>query len=518
MWTRSMQMAEATPPSRDRFIDAARGFAILVVVLGHWLIAVVSWQGGEVEGTNALAVIPGLWIVTWVLQVMPLFFFVGGAANAWTWSGVVDRAGSAGPGAYAGFVAGRVTRLLRPTAVFLGIGLAVATVLDATNVADSVLRPATRLITQPLWFIGIYLIVVALAPPMLALHRRFGAGVPAALAAGAVAVDLLRFGADLGGVGYVNFALVWLFVHQLGFFYADGRLPGRPWRYALAGLAAMVLLVVAGPYPGSMVGLPGDEISNMDPPTVVILALTLWQAGLALTVRPAVDRLLRRARAWAAVIAVNAVIMTVFLWHLTALLLAIGILYPLGFPQPAAGTTQWWVLRPVWVAVLLALLGVLVALFGRFEMGGRRDRAAPPDAAAAGWIALSSALGSVYVVVGVLGFALGGLDQVFSTTGSELVIFRVNPLVNVIHLALGAGLVRAAARSVDGARRAALAAAVVLAAMTALGWLWAGGSGTNYLAANAAVNVLHAVTAAMAAAAAWGSGRPSVTPAAAARA
>ena len=530
MVSRSLQMAEATPRERDRFIDAARAFAILVVMLGHWLIAVVTWKDGVIDGANALAVIPGLWLATWALQVMPLFFFVGGASNAWTWRGVErtwatapgqpgqnpgaaqERSLPAGPspgvsagaGAYAAFLAGRVTRLMRPTGVFLAVGLVIATILDASNVADSVLRPATRLITQPLWFIGIYLIVVALAPPMLMLHRRFGAIVPGAMVAGAVIVDVARFAFEIGAVGYFNFALVWLFVHQLGFFYADGRLPLRPWRVAGLGLTLMGLLVLLGPYPGSMVGLPGDAISNMDPPTVVIIALTIWQVGLALVLRPTVAALLERTSVWSAVIMVNGVIMTIFLWHLTALLLAIGILYPLGFPQPAAGTALWWALRPVWIAVLLVLLTGLVAMFGRFEMRRSAGSRAAFEGTSVPAIAVVSALGALYVIVGVLGFALGGLDGLFSTTGSELVVFRVNPLHNVIHLALGAALVALAPRGGRRALAAAAGATVALICLAGLGWLWVGGMGTNYLAANRADNLLHLVTAALALAAAVG--------------
>ena len=49
-----------------------------MVVLGHWLAVLVTWEDGTVTGENALNVVPDLWPLTWVFQVMPLFFFVGG--------------------------------------------------------------------------------------------------------------------------------------------------------------------------------------------------------------------------------------------------------------------------------------------------------------------------------------------------------------------------------------------------------------------------------------------------------
>jgi len=487
---RLMEMAATTPDTRDRYADFLRAFSIGVVMFGHWLVAVVYWKGGSIEGINALEVIDGLWILTWVLQVMPLFFFVGGFSNLRSWEAARRR----GEG-YAEFLYTRMLRMMRPTALFLGVGLVVITVLDALNVADNAVFPASELIARPLWFLGVYMIVIALAPPMVALHRRFGAGVVVAMVLVAIAVDVVRFGFDVSGVGYVNYPVVWLMAHQLGFFYGDGRLPRLRWPLAAGGLAVMVALVNLGPYPGSMVGLGRDEFSNMDPPTIAIAALTLWEIGLAMLLRPAVSRWLQGLRAWAAVIWVNTVIMTVFLWHLTAMLFGIGILYPLGWPQPEAGTAQWWALRPVWVAALLVILFGLVLAFGRFE--ARRARAVPlrsgRGAAAAG-----SALGAALLVLGVLGFAMGGMHQLFSETGTELIVFNLNPLQNVLHIVVGGILLRFCLGSAGLARAASLFAAAALGVMAVVGMVGMGAGAHNWLAANTADTVFHVAAAAFA--------------------
>src|SRR5688500_4348060 len=76
------EMAAATPASRDRFVDLLRAFSIAVVVFGHWLAAVVYWDGDMITGVSALDEISWAWMLTWFLQVMPLFFFVGGFSNA----------------------------------------------------------------------------------------------------------------------------------------------------------------------------------------------------------------------------------------------------------------------------------------------------------------------------------------------------------------------------------------------------------------------------------------------------
>jgi Acyltransferase family len=444
------RVAAATPAERDRFADLLRAASIVVVVAGHWLMAVVGWRGGRVEGGNAIALVPGLWLATWLLQVMPLFFFVGGLANL-----VSARRG----GGWAGFVAGRAARLLRPTVAFLAVWTVAAAVLGAAGVPEAALRPATRLVVQPLWFLGLYLLVVALAPAMLRLHRRFGPAVAVWLAVAAATADLASRGADavdatgrvadlpgLDHLGDLNFLLVWLFAHQLGFLYADGTLPGWPRRAHLAmaagGLAALTVLTASGAWPRSMVGLPGDPVSNMNPPSLCIVALTVWLVGLAMLVRVPVTRWLHRPRPWALVVATGSSLMTLFLWHLTALVLAVLVLHPLGLTQPLPGTPTWWALRPLWPLAAAAMLAPLVALFARFEHP-RPPR--PPGLArtrSALWTAtgtplrLLTAAGTVAVILGLLGVAVSGIWPLPGPPG-DLAGLPVNPAASLLSLGVG---------------------------------------------------------------------------------
>jgi len=485
-----LRLARQTPPDRDRYVDFLRGFSILVVVLGHWLIAVVAWQGGEITGTNALEEVRGLWLATWVLQVMPLFFFVGGFSNLRSWRASVRKGGG-----YPAFLHGRLVRMMRPTVVFLGIGLVVTVTLDALNVADNVVFPASELITRPLWFLGVYMIVVALAPLMIGLHERFGVWAVVGLAVIAIAVDVLRFGADMGAVGYLNYPVVWLLAHQMGFLYADGTLHRRVAAIlTVGGIATMIALVNLGPYPGSMVGLSTDEFSNMDPPTLAILALILWQIGLAMLARPIITRWLTGLKVWAGVIFVNSVIMTMFLWHLTAMLLGIGILFPLGFPQPDAGTSTWWLLRPVWILVLMVLLSGFVALFGKFEQRGIIRRSLSPPVVPRPAAVVSAALGAAFLVIGVLGFAMGGMHQLFAVEGTELIVFELNPFHNVLHLLLGGLFLAISIRPAATIRIGASVGATALMTLTVVGSLMEGGEIVNRLAANPADNLFHATT------------------------
>ena len=71
----------ATPAIRERYVDFLRAMSILAVVVGHWVVSTIYWQGGVLYLGNAVGLAKGLWLATWVLQVMPIFFFVGGFSN-----------------------------------------------------------------------------------------------------------------------------------------------------------------------------------------------------------------------------------------------------------------------------------------------------------------------------------------------------------------------------------------------------------------------------------------------------
>ena len=402
-------------------------------------MAVVGWRDGQWEIGNLLTTFEAGWILTWVFQVMPIFFFVGGFSNGVT----LDAMSRRGAG-FAEFARTRTWRLVKPVTVLLAVWLPLATVTQLSGALDpGVLRQATTVVTQPLWFIGIYLIVTALAPPMRLLHRRWGTAVPVALVLAAVLVDTARFALGVGGIGYLNFAFVWLLAHQLGFFYGDGRLQRIPGALLvivmLSALLALVALTTWGPYPRSMVGLPGEEISNMNPPTICLVAVTVAQVAALMVVRTKLAEWLERPRVWGTVIFANMTMMTMFLWHLTALMIATVALLPAGFPQPTAGSLTWWLLRPAWVAILGGVTAAFVLLLSRFERPGPARQGQVPGNT------VSAALAATCIIVGVCGFAVSGLVDFVQPNGRHLLSIPVSPLINVAALVLG-GVLFAAGR------------------------------------------------------------------------
>ncbi|MFF2699824.1 acyltransferase [Streptomyces cyaneofuscatus] len=436
-------LAEATPDTRDRYVDLLRVASLGAVVLGHWMMAAVTPDGVG----NLLAVVPALQPLTWLLQVMPVFFFVGGFAHALSYRSLLrKRPEGSTDSVYAAFLRARLQRLLRPTMVFVLVWGAAALLIQLLGGGGGLTGVTLRLVTQPLWFIGIYLAMVAFTPPLLRLHERYGWGAFAGLAGAAAAVDVLRFAAGVPYVEFLNFAFVWLAVHQLGFLRADGRLGAGPALSALrrpallagGGLIAAVALVAAGPYPLSMVGMPGEKVSNMAPPTLALLCHGLWLVGAVELLRAPAARLLARPRAWRTVVAANGVAMTAFLWHLTAMLGVYGAMLALDVPLPEPATAAWWAQTPLRLAVAAALTAVLVAAFRTFERPA-------PTAAVQGHGPLA-ALGATLTLLGVLGLSMVGFAGLLEGRTALLIAIPVSAPAAVAMTLCGWLLVERAGR------------------------------------------------------------------------
>lgn len=349
------EVAVATPDDRDRYLDLLRGLALTVVVIGHWLLAVVWMQDGQLRVTTVLDAAPAAAWVTWVLQVMPLFFLVGGAVNARSW-----RATRAAGGTWAGWVGRRAARLLRPTTVVVWTWVVLGTVASATGVERSLVVLGARNALIPLWFLAVYLLLIAAVPALRAAYDHVGGGLVAVLLVAAALVDVaVRAGAPL--VGYANYALVWAVPTVLGFAWGDGRLDRRAARIGLpvAAIAGMVAAVAWLGYPVSLVRVA--EAGGPNVPVVTLALLGCAQAGIALALRGPVTAWLRRPGPWASVVRVNTVAMTVYLWHLTVMVLATGALGLTGsWWSVAPLSAAWWLTRPLWVAALVMLLAPVV--------------------------------------------------------------------------------------------------------------------------------------------------------------
>lgn len=440
---RLRELAERTPPRRERYIDLLRAVAILVVVLGHWMVIVVTSDARGVRGFSALTVLPWGRPVTWLFQVMPVFFIVGGFANAASLTSHDRGGGTAGD-----WLLDRSARLVPPTTLLLLTLAAGALAARLAGVGPGQVGRAVWLASVPLWFVLVYLAVVFMTPVMFRLHHRLGLVVPLALVVLVAAGDVARLVSGEPAVRLGNYLFAWLAVHQIGFSWRDGSLPARP-RVALSlllgGTAVAVLLTTAGPYAVSMVDVPGATFRNLGPPSLALLALATAQLGLVLLLRDPAERWLRRVGPWRAVIAVNSVILTVLLWHMSAFVLVAAAVHSSGLlplPTPPTATGAWLLWKPAWLVALFVVLGALVAVFGRVETRGlRRGR----EAARGRWTPRVLGRPRPRTAATIAGYAAAvlGLLEISVTSAAERGRLGL-PTPGLVAFLIGAGLLRAA--------------------------------------------------------------------------
>lgn len=392
-------------PQRDPYPDALRAGALLVVVLGHWIATLPRQQDGRlVQTDHLLAAWDGAAMLTWLVQVVPLFVFVSAAVSA---EGVARRVDTAGP---ARWWATRALALARPTVTYLAALVALAVIGLASG--GRLLGLFDQSLTVHLWFLLMLLSVQALLPWCLRLDARFGLGVVLALVLAATVLDLLRAGvsgpgdlARLGslvaerpaGIAWLNMLVVWLLPQQLGIAWKRGRFDGSGVGIALLALgAAWLALAMASGYPVAMVGvaLAGN---NMLPPTLALVGVIWLQVGAVLAFEPLARRLLAGRTPARAIAVLGALGMPLYLWHKLAELPAAWLGERLGLPVDAGlpGEPGFWLGRACWIGLCLLMVAPVIAMVVRFEL--RRQRNVPGAtriaAIVAGGIALYAGLG-----------------------------------------------------------------------------------------------------------------------------
>ena len=398
-----------------------------MVVLGHWVVNVPSYQGGEFFFTRILAVEPWTQFLTWLFQVMPVFFFVGGFSNAASWQKARHSHGE-----LRAWQSRRMKRLLLPTsALVLFWSLAVA-FASAVGVNPVLIRESSHAALLPAWFLAVYVMVTVAVPFTQKIWERTGLWSVASLTLAAVLVDIAAFVGGQDWIRWSNYAFIWLAVHQLGYWWQRATIRRfEPAALILLGGTALILLIAVFGYPVAMISVPGAEMSNTRPPTIAMIAIGYLQIGLLVSIAPRLNRWLQGVTVWTAVIIVSRRIMTIYLWHLTALLLMVGIAIAFGGIglMSSEGSSTWWSLRPLWVLILAAALLVLIGVFGWFETWSTHRPEKPPGPALSMCGALIACAGLTIMALRGLypesGLLLGLLPTVLCLAGSFLCSFRI---------------------------------------------------------------------------------------------
>jgi hypothetical protein len=339
-----------TPATRDRAIDVIRIGSLVGVVVGHTIMATSTLRDGVFIWSNLLTASPVFQALTWIFQIMPLFFFAGVAAsvNAWTpassWGNWLMR---------------RCTRLYRPVFYYLAFWWVALAGLSMV-LPEHVYEPVAGISIQLLWFLGAYVLVLATVP---LLARITTTGRLAAAVAGAyvfvAVVDAIRINLDgASALGYLNM-IAWVIPGMFGVAYRRELLTGRAaLMLGFVMLAVNLGLLVVGPYELSLVGIETQQLKNMTPPSLLLAGHAIMMCAFAIAAAPAIRRWAQRPRVWWLTAIGNSGAMTLYLWHIPPLL-AIHLVFDyLGYPRFDPGTSGFVVLS----IVQLLIMGALVTL------------------------------------------------------------------------------------------------------------------------------------------------------------
>jgi hypothetical protein len=377
---------------RDSAVDLVKAACLIVVVGLHAMMAGITVGEDGLAITNALEGHPIFAWATWAVQVMPLFFLLGGFSSMTQWRRMKARGAS--PGEY---IRQRVHRLAHPALLPLALIIGSLAAVAIAGLPNEVVSQVGFRIGQPLWFLAVYLGCAGFIPLMATLHDRAPKRTLFGLLAAAIAIDALVAVVQMPALGAFNFLFVWLFVQQLGFWYADGWFLRRNgvllFCMFLASFGFLVFLTL-------VVGYSTDMYVNLNPPTICILVLGVGQISLFSWAHPYLHKLSKAPALASAAGGVNTNSMTIYLWHVPVVVIVALTMLNANFPLPEPLSELWWQTRPLFFAAIsvgLIPVVLLVALYDRTRKKMNAD-ATPPWLAAIKVFLAVAGVGVILVV------------------------------------------------------------------------------------------------------------------------
>jgi surface polysaccharide O-acyltransferase-like enzyme len=351
--------ADDTPPGRDRAVDVARLAALVVVMFGHCALLLATLDSDGLHIGNLLGELPAIAPITWVVQVMPLFFLAGGAAGAYGWH-------TGRP--WGTWLFARAQRLCRPLFWYLAawsVGLVVARMALGAEAADSLGRECVAL----LWFLGVYLVVLAFVPALTRVRTGGALAVlVASLLVAAAAIDGIRLAVGTSMSGVANFLIVWLIPVVIGVAYARRLVrPRTALVAAVAAFVAQVMLAMIGPYDVSLVVTGTERMSNVSPPTLLLALHCTWMSCVFVATASAIRRWASRPRVWHVVAVGNGGAMTLYLWHIPAIAVATFALNAVGLDAYDVDAPWFWGLLALRAVVFAVVMAVAFRLLSPLE-------------------------------------------------------------------------------------------------------------------------------------------------------
>ncbi|TRW76532.1 acyltransferase [Mycolicibacterium sp. 018/SC-01/001] len=345
--------------ARDRAVDVARLAALVVVMFGHCALLLATIDGRGLHVANLIGEVPAIAPVTWIVQVMPLFFLAGGAAGSYGY-----RSGTP----WGAWLFTRSQRLCRPVFYYLAFWTAALLAVRLWLGADSAARLGRESVAL-LWFLGVYLVTLAFVPALVRMTTsRVVTVVLGGLLAATALGDAARFAIGSPEAGVTNFVVVWLIPVVIGVGYARRLLRTR-WAAAvgLGAFATQLAVAVVGPYDVSLVVTGAERVSNVAPPTLLLALHCVWMSCAFVLAAGALQQWAHRPRVWRVVSTGNAGAMTLYLWHIPAIAVAAFTLHAAGLDAYDVHAPRFWALLALRAVVFAVVMAVFFALLSPLE-------------------------------------------------------------------------------------------------------------------------------------------------------
>jgi len=404
--------AKHTSISRERFIDFIKVVGLLMVTFNTEYLLDFKNSAGELLVYNESFTAYNKTQFTWFTTGISLFFFSTGFTNKIAWYSNVGRDGSQWK-----FLTDRVNSLMGPVLVWIASISVLLNVffrylkfpLFITTENDGLIT-ITEFLMWPLWIVAIYLVVVIFCPLTIYLHKKNPYLTVVSLICMTIAIDTIEFSISLSYIKLFNYLLFWLTIHQMGYFFADGKIfKYKSSIFATVALISYVYLFYKLNTSNEFMSVSGyrlSEISNEDPPTIYYLISSVGLLSFFLFFRKSFEDILHNTNTWLIFNFVHSNIYTIFLWHIflfffmhvfnldlyfypiflifvvilfgdyerkifklsTKLVQRVNPLQPWPSPMKAKGSYSNFYLS--WVSSLLILIGVLQITLGGVGLSG----------------------------------------------------------------------------------------------------------------------------------------------------
>ena len=311
-----------TSISRERFIDFTKVIGLLFLIVNSFLFLRLEESSGEFFVTNLSAESQSLIVISWFTAGMSLFFFSMGFNNLIAWYSNVGRDGSQW-----NYLVDRINTLLGPVLVWIFSSTIVLNILSRSSnfpnyltTSEDGIMPSIEFILWPLWLVSIYLVMVLFAPLTIFLHKKYPYATVLTLFTMTVLIDNIEFSLNFSYIKLFNYLFFWIAIHQLGYFYADGKIQEvnvNVFRYLTVFSYGYLFyqISVSNKYL-SLASYRLSSLNNEDPPTTLYLVASIGLISLAFTLKNLIEKILSNQKIWLLISHIHANIYTIYLWHL----------------------------------------------------------------------------------------------------------------------------------------------------------------------------------------------------------